>query len=114
MIALTLTCLFEGGVIGFAVTFVAQLLGLDGQSSANLGIVAETSWVGSVVVYVLRQRRCAFLRIVILHRAFTTPLATLCNLGCGGRPFRKHQTKIQNSGNYIPQRLCALVCPLLR
>jgi hypothetical protein len=55
MIALTFMCLFEAVVVGFTVTFVGCFV-LDGQQAANLGIVAEMSWVGSVIVHLLRQR----------------------------------------------------------
>jgi hypothetical protein len=49
MTAQTFRCLFEAGGIGFVVTFVG-CFGLDGQQAANVGIVAELSWVGSVIV----------------------------------------------------------------
>jgi hypothetical protein len=55
MIALTLAGLFESAVIGFTVTFVGCFV-FDGQQAANLGAVAELSWLGSVIVYLLRQR----------------------------------------------------------
>jgi dolichol kinase len=54
MIALCFICLVQGAVVGFIVTFVACFC-FDGDAAANLGFVAEMSWVGSFIVEVLRR-----------------------------------------------------------